>query len=274
MNLGLAAGVIVGSTAFMVVAMLLLRRRAPAGGFFSDSDRASGVFGFLGAGFVILLGFVIFLSFESYSNAKAKAEDEATAVVDQFAAAGLFPATTRAQAQAELVCYGRSVVGYEWPAMKSGNASPVTEGWIEALDRTLPATTVVTLGQDAAVKDWFDAADARELGRRARLLESRNVIPGLLWVMIIIGAVLVVAYVLLYADSGERVVAQVLMMGGVTALVVSSLLAVVLLASPFQNESGSLKPASMRYTLHLIGQELAKDGRQLPSLCDASGKPG
>jgi hypothetical protein len=71
LSIWLAAVVIAGSVAFVVALMLLIRARlAPPGGHFRDSDRASGVFAFVGAGFAILLGFVILLSFEGYTGAK------------------------------------------------------------------------------------------------------------------------------------------------------------------------------------------------------------
>ena len=51
-----------------VAAMLFVRRRAPEGSFFSDGDRASGVFGVLATGFAIFAGFVIFLAFTTYDQ--------------------------------------------------------------------------------------------------------------------------------------------------------------------------------------------------------------
>ena len=68
MSLWLVALVIAGTVTAAVLGMLALRRVSPTGGHFRDSDRASGVFGFVGAGFAILLGFVILLTFETYND--------------------------------------------------------------------------------------------------------------------------------------------------------------------------------------------------------------
>jgi hypothetical protein len=54
------------AAAIAVAAMLLVRRRAPAGSRFADGDRAAGVFGVLATGFSVLLGFIVFLAFTSY----------------------------------------------------------------------------------------------------------------------------------------------------------------------------------------------------------------
>ena len=273
MNLGVAAGVIAGSVATMVALMLVVRRRSPAGGWFKDSERAAGVFGFLGAGYAILLGFVILISFQSYSNARTKSEDEATAVFEQFQAAALFAPSKRQRVQGELVCYGRSVVFSEWPAMKNGRSSPLTESWIEQMAAEVPRAHIATMQADQAYTQWFEEARIRDEGRRERLLESQHPLPSLLWVLLILGAAVLVVYMLFFADSGERPVVQAMMIGGVTALVVASLLAVTLMASPFENENGSIIPKSMRYTRALIGKEIARQREQLRPLCDVHGRP-
>ena len=75
--------------------MLLVRRRAPEGSCFSDGDRASGVFGVLATGFSVLLGFIIFLAFDSYDESRSGAETEAITVVQQMETAQFMPATPR-----------------------------------------------------------------------------------------------------------------------------------------------------------------------------------
>ena len=48
--------------------------------------------------------------------------------------------------------------------------------------------------------------------------------------------------------------------------------AVEVLSSPFQNQNGSIQPVGMEYSIGLMQQELAKEHRALPVLCDANGK--
>ena len=57
-----------------MAALLLVRRRAPEGGYFADGDRAAGVFGVLATGFSVLLGFIVFLAFASYDQSRTGAE--------------------------------------------------------------------------------------------------------------------------------------------------------------------------------------------------------
>ncbi len=91
MNLVVGAIIVVIVTALTCSAMLFVRRRAPEGSFFTDGDRASGVFGVLATGFSVLLGFIIFLAFSSYDQARTGAETEATIVAQQVQTAQFMP---------------------------------------------------------------------------------------------------------------------------------------------------------------------------------------
>ena len=115
--------IVAAAVAVAVAAMLAVRRRAPDGSYFSDGDRASGVFGVLATGFSLLLGLIVFLAFTSYDDSKTGSEAEALAVVQQFETAQFLPAAARERLGGELICYGRSVVGQEWPRMETGSES-------------------------------------------------------------------------------------------------------------------------------------------------------
>src|SRR5215213_3255419 len=109
MNVVWAALVIAVSCAIAITAMLLVRRRAPDGGYFTDGDRAAGVFGVLATGFSIVLGFVIVLAFTSYDASRSGAEEEALIVAQQVETAQFMPDSAGGQLTGQLVCYGRSV---------------------------------------------------------------------------------------------------------------------------------------------------------------------
>jgi hypothetical protein len=86
--------------------MLLVRRGAPEGSRFKDGDRASGVFGVLATGFSVLLGFVVFLAFESYDQSRSGAEEEALVLSQQVETAQFLEAPVAGELAGELVCYG------------------------------------------------------------------------------------------------------------------------------------------------------------------------
>src|SRR5688572_5317677 len=129
MNLVVGFLVVVAITAVTVTVMLVVRRRAPAGSWFQDGDRASGVFAVLATGFSVLLGFIIFLSFQSYDSSRTGAELEATTVLQQTQTAQFLPSEASGELTAELACYARSVAGAEWEALESGTLGDRINPW-------------------------------------------------------------------------------------------------------------------------------------------------
>src|SRR6187549_3950172 len=115
-----AALIVVVVTVVAIGAMLLVRRGAPAGSYFEDGDRAAGVFGVLATGFAVLLGFVVFLAFESFDTSRTGAETEAQVVTQQFETAQFFPPVARGPLSGALVCYARTVINKEWAEMRAG----------------------------------------------------------------------------------------------------------------------------------------------------------
>src|SRR3954451_12181471 len=142
MNLVWAILITVGAVGVSVTAMLFVRRRAPAGSYFTDGDRASGVFGVIATGFSVLLGFIVFLAFTTYDQSRSGAEAEARLVVQQGQTAQLLPRAASSTLTGQLICYGRFVVHGEWPRMRSGtignSLNPGGVAMFETLTRIQP----------------------------------------------------------------------------------------------------------------------------------------
>src|SRR4051812_3706696 len=137
MNVLVAALVVAVAAAAAIAALLTVRRGAPDGSYFHDGDRASGFFGVLATGFAVLLGLVVVLAFTSYDDSRVGAETEALTLAQQFEVAQLLPRAAGRRLAGELVCYGRSVVGQEWPRMQKGALGDAINPWGVTLFRTL-----------------------------------------------------------------------------------------------------------------------------------------
>jgi hypothetical protein len=265
--------IVAAVVAVAVAAMLLVRRRAPDGGYFNDGDRASGVFGVLATGFALLLGLIVFLAFTSYDESKTGAESEALAVMQQFETAQFLPAAARARLGGELICYGRSVMGQEWPRLEAGTETGAINPWALALFRTMNAVEPTTAAEQSAYDKWFDLTSTREEARRDRVHASEGVIPTPLWRVLFLIAGIVVVYMLFFADSGERAVVQGLLMGSVVAVIVATLLLIRILDTPYRPGPGQLRPVAMEQTLGLIDQGRDALGQDDPPPCDSEGQP-
>ena len=273
MNFFLAILIVVAATAVAIVAMLVVRRRAPDGSYFNDGDRAAGVFGVLATGFAVLLGFVVFLAFTSYDDARTGAETEAHIVAQQVETAQLFPADVVDELSGELVCYARSVAGVQWQRMENGTIGEDLNPWAVKLSQTLQAVDPQTPSQQAAYSKWLDERTDRETARSDRIHGAVGVIPLPLWLVLLFTSAVVFTFILFFADSGERAIVQALLMGSVVAVMVSTLLLLQFLDHPFHPGIGGLRPVAMQRALKVIDQELSAAGRTIQPPCDPAGNP-
>jgi hypothetical protein len=270
-NVLLDAVIVLVAVALTVGAMLLVRRRAPHGGYFHDGDRAAGVFGVLATGFAVLLGFVVFLAFTSYDAARSGAETEALVVSQQVETAQLFASPQREELTGELVCYARSVVGVQWDRMEQGTLGEQLNPWAVEMFRTLQTVDPRTPAEQSAYDMWLSQRQDRETARNDRVHGAVGVIPTPLWLVLFFTAGLIVLYMLFFADSGERAIVQALMMGTVVSVITSMLLLLNLLDNPFHDGVGGLQPVAMERSLQVIDEELADSGFDAPLPCDDRG---
>lgn len=272
MNAFLALLTIIVSAGIAIAVLLLVRRRAPEGSFFSDGDRASGGFGVLATGFSVLLGLIVFLGFTSYDQSRTGAEAEALAVGQQFEIAQLLPAEVRKPLGDELVCYARSVVGQEWPLLKKGDSVPVVNPWAAELFRTARTADPQTSTEQSGFDQWLDKTSDREEARRDRIHGAVGVIPAPLWAVLIFIALVIFAYMLFFADSAERAISQAMLIGSVISVIVAMLLLIQFLDSPFRSGPGGVKPTAMKRTLTILDRErqIVREAGPLP--CDPVGR--
>ena len=213
------------------------------------------------------------LAFTSFDDARTGAATEALTVAQQYEVAHLLPPAQGRRLAAELICYGRSVVHQEWPRMQDGTQTDAMNPWGVALFRSLRGVEPRTASEQAAYAKWLDQRLDREAARGARIHGASNVIPTPLWLVLYVTAVMIVGFILFFADSGERAVVQAVLIGTVVSVMAATILLIRFLDNPYRPGVGSLKPVAMQRTLRLLDQERRIVGDTTPLPCDARGGP-
>jgi hypothetical protein len=270
-NFVLGVAILVVAVAVAVGVMLYVRTRAPEGSFFSDGDRASGVFGVLATGFAIFAGFVIFLAFTTYDQSRAGAEAEALLVVQQFETAQFLAPETRDRLSGEIICYGRSVVDREWPEMQEGDLDEAINPWGIALFRTIRAADPSGTVQETAFAKWLDQTSDREEARRDRIHGAAGITPTTIWIVLLLSAAIVFAFMLFFADPAELKRSQGMLVGSATTIVVVTLLAIYALDNPYRPGLGSIQPEAMQRSLAILDEAQADLGITIDLPCDENG---
>ena len=273
MNVVLGLVLALGAAALSVVSVLVIRRRAPDGGYFADGDRAAGFFGVLTTGFSILLGFIVFLAFASYDQSRSGAESEAVTVAQQFETAQFFDEHSAGTLGGQLICYGRYAVDHEWPAMRSNSLGDKVNPWGVQMFRTVVAVEPRSNAEQSAYDKWLDQTSDRESARLDRVHGAEGIIPWPLWVVLILSAALIFVFVMFFADSGERAVVQAVQVGSVVLIMMTMLLAVRFLDHPYQQGVGGISPTAMNRTLAVLAEQLNGVGIRASIPCDATGLP-
>lgn len=273
MNIALGLLIMVVVVCAASTLMLLVRRRAPEGSYFTDGDRAAGVFGVLATGFSVLLAFIIVLGYQAFDQARSGAEAEAILMAQQVETSQFFAEPARSQLSGQLVCYGRTVVGPEWQALETGTLEAQINPWAGRMFQTLQRVNPQTGVEQSAYDTWTSQTQQRELARNDRIHGATGLIPAPMWVALLVLAALLFTYLLFFADSGERAATQVLLMASVTVVVVSSLLLITFFNHPFGTGVGTLKPTAMQRMLDLVEKEMPNVGVVVDAPCDGEGRP-
>jgi hypothetical protein len=265
--------IVIGATAVSVAAILYRRRNAPEDGYFTDGDRAAGVFGVLATGFSVLLGFIIFLAFTSYDQSRSGAETEALMVAQQVQTAQFFPAGAADELTGELICYGRSVMYGEWERMRDGTIGNDVNPWGLELFETLRTVEPTAATEQSAYDKWLDQTSQREEARQDRIHGAVGVIPTQLWIVLFLVAGVIFVFMMFFADRSESALVQAVLVGSVVAAIAAMFLLLGALDNPFRGDVGGLEPVAMERTLDLVDQAMQAIGVEPTIPCDAEGLP-
>ena len=194
-------------------------------------------------------------------------------VVQLFETSQLMPPDARPELAGELECYARSVVDIEWPAMEAGTGFETINPWGLSMFRTLQGIEPETASEQSAFDSWLGQTNARGEARRDRLHAADGIVPLPVWLVLLLSAMLVLGYLLFFADSGERATVQALLAGSVTAVIVASLLVLASLNRPYDQSIGGIQPVAMERTLEIIGSARDALGLDEPLPCDPAGQP-
>ena len=216
-----------------------------------------------------VLGFVVFLAFAGSRRLRAGAETEAIIVAQQVETAQLMPADVRQDLTVGLVCYARSVTGVQWERMEWGRSgTSSTPGASSSSTRSSPPTRSPRRSNPPTTSGSTRRPIENRQARSDRIHEQAGPhdYPTPLWLVLFFTSAVIFVYTLFFADSGERIVVQGLLMGTVASVIAAMLLLLVFLDNPFHPGLGGLRPVAMEPALDILDQELEASGLNLPAL--------
>jgi protein-S-isoprenylcysteine O-methyltransferase Ste14 len=233
-----------------VVGLVLVQRLVPPDLREQHNDVAGFIYAVLGVAYAVLLAFVVIAVWEEYKTAQINVESEANELAGVYFLASRLPEPERTHVQDLTRTYARVVVEQEWPMMEQGQTSPRADSLVRQLRLELlqfdPRTRGEQVLYERGLTQVHDVADVR----RSRLLEVREGIPNLLWVVLVVGGVITVSFTYLFGLNSN--VAHALMVAALTLLICGVLFTIAEFSNSFSGPV-EIQPEAFREVLHSFG---------------------
>jgi hypothetical protein len=233
-----------------VVGLLLVQRLVPPERREEHNDVAGFIYAVLGVAYAVLLAFMLIAVWQDYNTTQTTVESEAHELAGVYFLASQLPEPQRTHVQDLARMYARVVVEQEWPMMEQGQTNPRADSLLRQLRLELlefdPSTQGEQVLYEQGLTDLHNAIDAR----RSRLLEVREGIPSLLWVVLVVGGVITVSFTYLFGLKSN--VAHALMVAALTLLICGVLFTIGEFNNPFSGPV-EIQPEAFREVLHSFG---------------------
>jgi hypothetical protein len=233
-----------------VAGLLLVQRLVPPERRERHNDVAGFIYAVLGVAYAVLLAFMLIAVWQDYETAQTNVQSEAHELAGVYFLASQLPEPQRTRLQDLVQTYARVVVEEEWPLMERGQTSPRADSLVRQLRLELLGFDPRTKGEqvlyERGLTQLHDALDAR----RSRLLEVREGIPNLLWVVLVVGGVITVSFTYLFGLKSN--VAHALMVAALTLLICAILFTIGEFNNSFSGPV-EIQPEAFREVLHSFG---------------------
>ena len=241
--------VVLASVAVAVAGLLLTQRLIPLPVRERHNDTTGIIYAALYVMFGVTVGFSLFSVWQQYNTARQIVQSETVAVEQVYRLAERLPEPDRSQVQELAVSYAERVVNEEWSLMKEGRSSSRMEAHLEELRRSVQGYKPHTDAQDALYAEALAEVGELEENREFRLLAVDEGIPYMVWVVLIVGGVLTVAFTYLFGMESVRL--HAVAVAGLTILISMILHAIGVLDYPF-NSGVRVQPDAFEQILREI----------------------
>jgi Protein of unknown function (DUF4239) len=181
-----------------VAGLILVQHFVPIELRKQHNNVAGFIYAVVGIAYAVLLGLMVVAAWEQYQMANDTTEREANELAELFWLGQRLPPAEGHRLQELTRSYARVVVDEEWPLMARGESSPRAWALIDKIRLTVqnlnPDTEAGQVLYEQGLERVHDLADARS----DRLVEAQQGIPGILWVVLVMGAIITIGFTYLF----------------------------------------------------------------------------
>jgi hypothetical protein len=216
-----------------VVCTWLFRRHVTINPLRSHNEVVGYIFATVGGFYGLLLGFVVFLVWDSLDNAQVNSSKEGSIARALYRDIRYYPQPEKvAQLRTAYVTYVESVVNKEYPAMEA--MQPVTAS--NRINFNDVFKQMVKLDRDAYFSEMFQRLNELAVNRSLRFLDASSSIPLEIWMPLLLGGGIILFFAVLVDVESKRL--HITVNGFLGAFMGLVIYIIVILDHPF---TGKLK---------------------------------
>jgi hypothetical protein len=179
----------------------------------------------------VLLAFVVIVGWETLNSAHATTYTEADQLSNVYWIARSLPAPEGPAIEDLTLEYAHTVIDREWPLMNEGKSSPVAQDLLTQIRAGVFRFSPRTSQQQVLYEQAVVSVNGLTAARRDRLDAMTEEVPEPIWVALIVGAVIVISFCLLFGLKSRAV--HIGMVMAIAALITIDLILIKDLQYPF-----------------------------------------
>ncbi|MGB8889913.1 MAG: DUF4239 domain-containing protein [Candidatus Korobacteraceae bacterium] len=196
------------------------------------NDQIGWQLSILGTTYAVILGFMLYAVWTNFGAAESNVDLEANALVNVFRLADGLPDQQRTQLRLLARRYAEIVIDQDWPQMAQKQIPEQSMAINGDMWKTLMSVKTASPTEIIAEDHALSELSALTEHRRTRLLQSKSVLPAVLWYVLLIGGAITVASSCLFGSANTLLHAlQVL---AFSLLISLGLVAIADIHRPFQ----------------------------------------
>jgi hypothetical protein len=225
---------------------LVVRRFFGIEAIVRNNEVAGFKFATLGVIYAVLLGLAVIAVWEKFAAAEEAAAHEAGSLATTYRLSTGLDEEIGSTLRNALTTYARSVVEDGWPAMAEERSSPrvfaAVAGMYDIATSIQPSDAREEVLLEVLLTQLDDVTEAR----RDRLALSRGIVPDVIWLVLVLGAVITIGFTFFFGLHNIR--AQMLMTAMLSLLIFLALFVALSIDHPF---SGAVRvpPEAMELVL-------------------------
>jgi hypothetical protein len=232
----IAGIIILGGTSASVAGLLLARECINFEELRPSHDVGGYLLSVVGTLYAVLLGFVVVDTMQQYQHARRVTEMEADTLADVFIMANRLHEPNRSKIQTACSSYIDQVIETEWSQMGCGKYCPESRDKAVNLMKILVDLTPESDTEKSLYPLFVQESSLFWQNRQSRLLSADNHLPLFEWVVLCLGAVIVIVFTFFFGL--EKVKLQVLMTALLGMLISLNFSLLLFFAYPYNSDLG------------------------------------